>query len=451
MLAELDFQFGWRWLLPIQEVDRVAFLGFSKPELGYWEQALFGATMVSNPENATVWIVNADEFPVGDRADLGKVGAICVVGRGSSVTAWYRRLAGQYPVVREYGLMSPRNPRVVVPLSSPSHISSALSIHRPGRLLARIGVIVLKGLAAGGILRPLRARSLCIAIKNLSTLPQGARLAGFDLDPPVGHEAFALYLGTPDDNRKTVVLSLGCGPQLVLKCGETPKAHAALRNEAAALVVLSRTPLAGQVPALLGVVEQGGMITLHLEYRPRQRVSANRLMQAAADFLVELSRIHQKYMPLSEILEHSELITCGNARQRGWLAYAEVRVRLEALARGGLYIWGNRIHGDFAPWNCEWTKEGFFVFDWEESREWGMALTDAFYFMVARAVHVSRFPGPRNTAAKAMNFARDVALKADVPIEDISVYWALWLLQRTSQQPAPLYHSLLEGLAVRWN
>jgi hypothetical protein len=163
-----------------------------------------------------------------------------------------------------------------------------------------------------------------------------------------------------------------------------------------------------------------------------------------------LSKLYRSNRPLASVLEPSNLLTSSEVAAAGQAAYAVVRDRLDALAAKGAVVWGHRSHGDFAPWNCTWTAKGFFVFDWEESREWDVALGDAFYFVVAPAVHIARSPNPQAVESTALALAGDVAKEAGPPIGDIRIYWALWLLQRMGRQPAPLYGRLLERLAASW-
>ena len=108
------------------------------------------------------------------------------------------------------------------------------------------------------------------------------------------------------------------------------------------------------------------------------------------------------------------------------------------------------IDASARAWNCAWTAQGFFAFDWEESRAWDVTLGDAFYFVVAPAMHIARLPNPLAVESQALALAEAVAKAADLPVEELRLNWALWLLQRMNQQPAPLYERLLERLLVSW-
>jgi hypothetical protein len=449
--AELDYRFGWRCLLPLRDSEQVALFGFDDREVLFWKLALSGATVTDDAAVATVWVVQDMPSISISRFDSEHLHTICLTGSRSVVATWRKWMKGRFVDVRDYALLPPNDPRVVVPLGVVSDwVVQALALHRPGRVLARRVVYLLKVLVRVGFDLPLRSRMVCIARKSASVFPQGARQAQLDMDSADAPKAFALYLGTPDDNRKTVILPLGGTRQAILKCGASPKAQAALRNEAAALKALSQANLGLHVPALLDVVENGSGVTLHQEYRPRQRLGEIGLRKAAAAFLIKLSLQGRSARPLTEVIQQSTLLKSCDTMSVPWVAYAAVRDHLVELAAEGCTVWGYRSHGDFAPWNCAWTAKGFFVFDWEESRAWDVALGDAFSFVVAPAVHVTHSPNPQAVESSALTLALGVAKEAGLPVGDISIYWAYWLLQRMAKQPASLYMALMEQLSASW-
>jgi len=121
--------------------------------------------------------------------------------------------------------------------------------------------------------------------------------------------------------------------------------------------------------------------------------------------------------------------------------------RLQDQAESGERILLHRTHGDFAPWNCAWTSQGLFVFDWEESRENGLALGDAFYYSVAPALLVQRNASAIKTLQTVFGFADQVVEAGGMKL-DIRIYLALWLLPRAGY--AKLYGELCVLLAQRW-
>jgi hypothetical protein len=344
------------------------------------------------------------------------------------------------------------NPRVVVPLTSARHGVMALSLHRPGRRIARLGVMLARTLARFGYLDLLRGRVLLIATKSPGFVPHGAVLAG--VPERVGRQVtdYALYLGTPDDNRKTVIMPLGDElPSVILKVAETPRACASLNNEAAALSALSDSLISSFVPRLVDVVTSDAGVTLHQEYRPRLRVSARKFDQSVADFLGQLALVELVTVPLAHYLAHVSESMNETLPGQVLRACRDLHDRLQNLGESGQAINLHRTHGDFAPWNCAWTDEGLFVFDWEASEARGLALSDAFYYAIAPALLVQSDAKAESTLAKALHVGEMLAVKManDSGVQpDARLYLALWLLGRHDK--AGLYGELLVLLARSW-
>jgi hypothetical protein len=244
--AVLDFRFGWRWLLPIAAGGRIRLHSFPMEEQAFWQEALPALDWQAGDDRPDMLLV--DGVRCGAQAmpsliDIQTAQVACMVVSRAQANHWRTILCEAYSQVREYGLLPSGNPRVVVPLTSARHAVMALSLHRPGRWVARLGVMLARTLARFGYLDLLRGRVLLIATTSPGFVPHGAVLAG--VPERVGHQVtdYALYLGTPDDNRKTVVLPLGDElPSVILKVAETPMSCASLHNEAAALSALSSSP-----------------------------------------------------------------------------------------------------------------------------------------------------------------------------------------------------------------
>jgi len=428
----------------------VLLLGFAKQEREFWQRVLADVEVTDDITEATLCVVNDLMPDCAATSDFKKLRTLCVVGAGKVIAAWHSRIVGTFPDVRDYALLPSHNPRLIIPLGRCDWIVQGLALHRPGRWIAKMAVALIKGFARVGVVRPLRARMVCIANKSVGMLSQGARQAGLELSSNDAPQSFALYLGTPNDNRKTVILPLGGMTRSILKYGELRKAKAALKNETMALQAMSQTSLATHVPVLFDWIERDASVTLHQEYRPRRRFSASKMRQAAVKFLIELSKQGRHIRPLAAVLADSGLMTVDEAREAGRSSFAAVRQRLDSFAISGATIWGHRTHGDFAPWNCTWTDKGFFVFDWEDSVEWDLAFGDAFYFAVSPAVHIAHLPSPAKVEARAIALAEEVAHGADLPTNKLYMNWALWLLLRSTRKPAPLYERLLLGLQVSW-
>src|SRR6185369_9011631 len=119
----MDYRFGWRWLLPGEAHHKqICLLGFDDAELSFWRTVLSSATFIKVADGADCWIINTDTaVSIPCPAAIEKVSTICLVGSGSSVSRWRKVLNHCFADIREYGLLSHRNPRVVVPLGSQAH------------------------------------------------------------------------------------------------------------------------------------------------------------------------------------------------------------------------------------------------------------------------------------------------------------------------------------------
>lgn len=446
-LSDLDYRFGWRWLLPSCSGPQAVYFGLTHEEQRWWSQTIATQSLkgASSPtEGCLIALDHCDISSVADIVNGMYPSWLCAWGSGSAISRLRESLGG-FRSVHEYALLPADNPRVVVPLSSSKHVIAGLRLHRPGRWVAKFGLLAARGLTKIGYFGLLRRQVLLVATRS-SDCPIGVVYAKLCVSMQTEQQDYALYFGVQGDNRKTVVLPVkkNSQPNVILKIAESIKARAALKNEAQALQSLANTSLANQIPKLIGMEDTECSVTLHQEYRARQYMSTAGMSRAAVDFLVALSHLERCVRPLAAVLAQSDLMTVNEARAAGKIAYARVKGCLDALAESGVMIWSHRSHGDFAPWNCSWTTKGFFVFDWEMSQPWAIALDDAFYYIVAPSVHVMRSPNTRKVEASAFKFAMLLVKKADLPIENISIYWLLWLLQRINRQPDGLYDRLLE-------
>lgn len=302
----LDYRFGWRWLLPVLNGDRIFNVGLSADEQQWWAQTQ-SLTLVSNQaENFDGYLIALDSAApdaIANQINSVTPRWLCAWGSGSSVSRLRSSLHG-FGSVREYALLPAGKPRVVVPLSSPRNAIAGLRLHRPGRWLARVGLLVARGFSRLGYYGLLRRSVLLIATREKGTVPQGAVQAGMNASMVSGRADYALYLGTPDDNRKTVVLPLGdAPPSVILKVAETLKPRVALQNEARALTAMGMTSLAEQVPGLIGLKEAGVRLTLAQEFRKRHSIGQARMSHAAVNFLAGLTEIDRKQVALADFLK----------------------------------------------------------------------------------------------------------------------------------------------------
>jgi len=429
----LDYRYAWRWLLPITDGQIVALIGFSDEERAFWRQSLPEAIISDDPATAPVWLVQ-DTLP-RHRLLPDTLQTLGVIGSRPVMAAWRAWLAGRFATVQDYGLLPTGRPRVVIPLGAPAAARQSLALHRPGRRLARLAVWGAGQLTRLGWDAPLRGRGLCIAMRTGPAIPQGARAAGLVVDGPAAPTAYALCLGNPESNRKTVVLPLGGSEPVILKAGETPAARAALRREASVLQALSQSTLAGQAPRLLKVSDTGRQLTLHQEYRPRLAMREGRLETAALGFLAGLSRLGRESRPLAAVLKTLPEPAQAALSPSAGAAYARVRAALAMQAAAGAMIVGHRSHGDFAPWNCAWTAQGFFVYDWEVSQAWDMALGDAFYYVIGPFLLVRNSAKVEQAHRRAIALGRRLVAQAGLAGVEVEGYFLLWAVKSLAVYP----------------
>ncbi|MEF8761576.1 MAG: phosphotransferase [Candidatus Accumulibacter sp. UW25] len=451
--SALDQCFGWRWLLPLGSTRSFGLYGFDSEEESFWEKVITVAGLVRKAGNAEVLLINADrtaEYGSLSTGEISTAQVICVIAGRQTAQRWRVDLAAQFPLLQEYSLMPAGGPRVVVPLDSWRQAVAGLCLHRPGRWVGRLGLLAASGLARIGNLVLLRKRVLILASRERHCVPQGAQRAGL-FERYGGQETnYALYLGTPDDNRKTVVLPIGSSPLgVILKVAETPRARASLANEASALEALRQSAIASCVPKLAHMVASGDTLTLYQEYRLRRRAGKRRMGISVVEFLAQLSLIDRQPAPLLDHLETLPLAPFFDLPDEYALACSALHARLLVLADAGEKVWLNRTHGDFAPWNCAWTDRGFFVYDWEESRPLDLALGDAFSYVIAPARLLQRNVNVSQTLIATLGFADRVATAGGyTTAPDTHVYLVLWLLRRV-HQPG-LYGDLLVLLERNW-
>lgn len=418
-LAALDYRFAWRWLLPSQNSDKLAFHGLGVDVQAWWLQRHPIADTPENADGALVALDTLSSTQIEMCLTQHKLRWLCAWGSGKAVA----RLAAQlqdYGSVRTYGLLPASMPRVVVPLSSPAAASAGLGLHRPGRLVARVALKLAAVLVWLGQYQLLQKQVLLIACREQDCTPSGAVKAGYFRAAMT--EDFALYLGTPESNRKTVALPVPLtAKQGIIKAANNPEACKALRNEAQALIAMEEMALHIYVPALLSFHDDGTQVSLIQEYRQRQPVSARQQQNAVLDFLRSMATIECHQKTLGEYLAHND--------EQLPAELAALRQHLTTLPQSTPLLL-HLCHGDFAPWNCAWSQPGLFVYDWEASHNDGLTLSDAFYYVLAPLLHIHQSVDGERALDLVRAFVRPLLQQPDNTTLDYRLYLALWLLQQ---------------------
>lgn len=433
------------WLLPVgAQGGQPATLGFDESELAVAERYLRTPRDGAGP---LVGLVNADVVPCSRENQERLTGAAhaAVVGRRGAIGGWERLLRKQFPCVHMFGLVAPGAPRVVVPLRDAKSAVRALTLHRPGRRLAQLAVVVAKALLGCGCSTPLRQRVLCIATREVDTLPVGAVRNGVPSALGDYRGEYALYLGTAQRDRKLVALPVDDdAPPVLVKMASTPDSVRAVEHEADVLGTMATSPVASSVPRCLQFHRGDCEVALFQEYRGRVHVSQATLAAGAVQFLSALSRMGRDRMELGEIQRRLAM-----EPQRPEVSKC-VRMVLATATRKGVHAWTHRTHGDFAPWNCAWTKNGFYVFDWEESDAGGLAFADAFYFAIASDLRTRTRRSPDQLLKRALGFGRRVAEVSEIPSDEVERHFGIWIAQKAYAADGALYHGVLEAFARKW-
>ncbi len=443
-----DFFFAWRWLLPFRPGGSLFFSGLSDTDIDWWRNVESPGSYSVNTAAPDGGLIALGDDAMPAPADLAALNWVCAWGGASQIGKLRSALPSAFVSVREYGLLPAGNPRVVIPLSSPTLAVAGLSLHRPGRPLARLGLLLARCLATLGNYSLLRRRVLLIAARDKDKIAPAAATSILAKYFGGMRPDFALYLGTPDDNRKTVVLPLtDSPPKFILKVAQTSRAKASLQNEANALSRLALADIACSVPKLLGLEDEARHLTLVQEYRSRRSVSQWRMKDAVQVFLVKLASIDSSKRCIGDCLPLVEADR-GSLPAGVAAAMKSLQVKLRALADNGLFIRTHLSHGDFAPWNCSWSGQGLFVFDWEESVAQAPAFGDAFYYALAPWFHVRRNSNAETALSDALHFAGFLASRLAPDDVALEAYLALWLLPRVSR--GPFYGELLLSLDRIW-
>lgn len=327
--------------------------------------------------------------------------------------------------VWQFALVPGSAPRVLLPLASAIAFRRALRMHRPGRLLGRLGTSLLYLLALKDLHRPFLRKVLCIVLPSDSAVPQGLLQSG--LSPAdIGEGEVALYISSEDRPQRIVVLPLGQGePLRVVKQANSPDAVASLRAERAALAELSGSSIGDCIPEVLHWQESdpaGEYAALHMTYHERRRTSAPRLRSAANRFLRGLAAIDRV---CSEVGPWLQRHASQGSPDPAW---TRLRRALEAQDPKRHQLILHRTHGDFSPWNISMTQGGLLVYDWEMSRVQGLALSDAYHFVVAPHYLLNGLCHPRRVLRRAIAWASPLGRAQGLGQKEQMMHLGAWLL-----------------------
>ncbi|EKD98699.1 MAG: hypothetical protein ACD_23C00304G0001, partial [uncultured bacterium] len=97
--SALDFQFGWRWLLPVQNGHHISYVGLDAAELQWWQtthgvvcQSGLGSGLAA--ESLFVALGPLNQTQVLAQLGHSKLGLVCVWGSGQAVQRLRSELRG---------------------------------------------------------------------------------------------------------------------------------------------------------------------------------------------------------------------------------------------------------------------------------------------------------------------------------------------------------------------
>ena len=344
-----------------------------------------------------------------------------------------------YSYDNHYAGLPAAKPRIYFPLITSKLRAKGLSFHSPGRWKVKIALSAAKILSRLGIKRHLMGNSVSIFSARENTLTASG-LAGW-ISEKVGYNIsdLVVYAGSESQRRKITVLAIAeaTGNDVVVKIADSSKGAEAIRQESAALNALSSTPLSLQVPELLFEDDWNGyIIQAQRAFSSSGSSQDSRLTDAHFIFLAELASIDRKFLPfrnthvfkaLDRTLKNIPSDSLPPVVANTWYTFL----------KKNCYDWDvlcHRTHGDFAPWNICTQKGKLFVYDWEDSLQEGLSVTDGLHFVFRQADLVGPWPGSVRMLEKFRNVcARYFSGIGCVERESYEKYLLAWLVKEYAE------------------
>jgi hypothetical protein len=256
-------------------------------------------------------------------------------------------------------------------------------------------------------------------------------------------EDLVVYSGSDSPARKVTALALAAeGARHVVKIADTAAGSEALQRETATLRTLAETPLATQVPEVILTDRWADRADVQVQTALPHGLQRQEPVLTAAHvgFLVELSRLERQTLPLGETALARTVLARLNECHPGDLPLyaAAVARELRDGVLAGPVAACHRTHGDFAPWNIRRDGNRVLVFDWEDSRPDGLALSDAWDFMFRQAALVGPWQGAAALVTDMQRTGRQLAREAELGEVDIGAMLALWALAEHLLHSNPL-------------
>lgn len=438
----LDYKLGWRWLLPKIKAGSPCTVIADDASSEFLLTAFALRPQISKNEKPQLVVIDAD-FANKNRMNFypeAVTGAdtIAIYGTSRAVSHVAKHMRLDHSKFRDYGLIPPSSPRIVIPLGNQFSTLSGLGLHRPGRMVARLAVMTLKVLARFGFVWPLKRARLIIRVRDSARPALLENVNGIAVE---GHD-FALYLGVAGQVRKTVSLPVGdFPPEWIVKSAELPAAREKLANEARILKYLQKSALSPHIPKLIDYQAGNTSSILVQQYLQKKLPVASNHDRALTSFLESAAQLlNEKNVTLGAYIdeyisptEENNCLLSNEQRSSLTRITAELRNRFSNLA-----IPLGLVHGDFAPWNYGKIGETLVVYDWEDARLDGIAMSDAFSNSVLPDILVHGIRDPGRIASRALDFSYQVYRGRHAP-DHFRVFFALWSLSHLNGDFVDLY------------
>ncbi|MBN2320692.1 MAG: phosphotransferase [Acidobacteria bacterium] len=335
---------------------------------------------------------------------------------------------------RQYAALPSGKPKLFIPLATRLARSRALKFHIPGSLKARMGLMLVRGLNSLGMHHHLSRRMIRLHARDERAFDKGGLLEWISRRLGYPFQDLVLYSGSGQTHTKITALAIAgkSGEDVVVRIADSETGLRAVKRESEALRAIHSSGLSRQAPRPLA---EGWWNNYYLLAQEGRLTSANRqegrLTERHLAFLKELSHLSPKILPFNETRLWKELKEWSESDRATDipLPLGSILNRVLAGDTAGKSLALHRTHGDFAPWNIKIDNDRLFVYDWEESRSDGLALSDAFHFLFRQASLVGPWPGAAQMVLKLYGETEILCRPEGPTLADRGTYLQIWMLK----------------------